>query len=132
MDEAAGPECGICLRPLTNSDPGWPGCNHPFHDVCIQAWRAARPGTARCPMCRVIWDWTYAAPPGGYPDGSRLSWILVPAILAAAGVLSDGARTEWGFHEHWGGPWSILVAELSAAGPPARSRPGPVPLMTHR
>lgn len=44
--------CPICLEPLR----WWncvraPYCRHRFHRGCLQQWKA-RPGTARCPLCR--------------------------------------------------------------------------------
>ena len=66
---ATGPECGICLRPHSRSDPGWPGCGHPFHGACPKPGGPRGPGPRDAPCAGSSGIGPTRALPAGTPTG---------------------------------------------------------------
>ena len=64
-----------------------------------------QPATARPP-------WQCLGPPRTEP-GEHNSWLFVPLLHAAAGLLSGAAHAEWGAHAEAGDRWSALVGFAS-------------------
>ena len=72
-------ECAICFEPMC-----WPHrlrCGHAFHASCLQRWRVAAHGNARCPLCRGP---ARPAPWHTLLEQGALAWL---AARAAAAVL---------------------------------------------
>ncbi|EEE63861.1 hypothetical protein OsJ_18685 [Oryza sativa Japonica Group] len=73
-------ECVICLAEFARGEHVrvLPGCNHGFHDRCIDRWLAARP---TCPTCRQAPFAAAAADPVAPPDPAPAAVQVVRVIV---------------------------------------------------
>uniref|UniRef100_A0A0E0DRY7 RING-type domain-containing protein n=1 Tax=Oryza meridionalis TaxID=40149 RepID=A0A0E0DRY7_9ORYZ len=74
-------ECAICLAEFARGEHVrvLPGCNHGFHDRCIDRWLAARP---TCPTCRQApFAAAAAAEPVAPPDPAPAAVQVVRVIV---------------------------------------------------
>ena len=75
---------------------------------------------ARCSVvdrCHELHAWRHAVPPCRSSDllTTTRSWLYVPVLLNACGLLQPGAAQRWESHTHIGGAWSSIATTLRSA-----------------
>jgi len=51
-----GPQCSVCLNPMSHQANRTLPCGHTFHSRCVDRWKRSCHGDPTCPMCRDPFD----------------------------------------------------------------------------